>query len=70
MKSTNSVERCSISFVFSRHFLIRNILGEMNALDNVISIDMPSGIYCDSGLSYSISILKANEENYFYSLFC
>ena len=28
----------------------------MNVLENVISIDMPSGIYCDSGLSSSISI--------------
>ena len=36
--------------------IYKELLTKMNALDNVISIDMPSGIYCDSGLSSSISI--------------
>ena len=36
--------------------IYKEILTKMNVLENVISIDMPSGIYCDSGLSSSISI--------------
>ena len=36
--------------------IYKELLTKMNALENVISIDMPSGIYCDTGLLCSIAI--------------